>query len=95
MKKTTWISLAALLLFFCTGCGTVASITNQDIETEFGVYSGLRADWELWNIGYRSEDAVMAGYQWMYDMPLSAVLDTIYLPITLSMLLIPKEDDAN
>ena len=88
MTKWTWVGLAVFLLFFSTGCGTVSSIFHPHIDTEFGVYSGLRADWELWNIGYNSDHAFLSGYQWMFDMPLSAVADTALLPVTLMKLLI-------
>lgn len=60
-------------------------MVDDDIESQFGVYSGLKADWELWNEGYFSDDAIIAGYQYMFDMPLSAIADTLLLPITIFM----------
>lgn len=94
MRKWTWSGLAVLLLLFCTGCGTFSSIFHPHIDTEFGVYSGLRADWELWNLGYNSDEALLSGYQWMFDMPLSAVFDTILLPVTLTKLFITEDAGA-
>ena len=88
MTRCIWVGLTVFLLLFSTGCGTVASIFHPQIETEFGVYSGLRADWELWNRGYQSDQAILSGYEWMFDMPLSAVADTVLLPVALMKLLI-------
>ncbi len=93
MKRFTLVCLALILGLCASGCGTVSSVVRDDIDSQFGVYSGLQADWELWNRGYFSDDAIVAGYQFMFDMPFSAVADTLLLPISVPRYFVHKNRD--
>jgi uncharacterized protein YceK len=87
--------LAAVLTLGITGCGTCASvITPCPAGGHYSnhIYSGVRADAELvadsvvgaWKAETVSERASACGSTllWCLDAPLSAVADTLLLPVT-------------
>ncbi|MBD4936612.1 YceK/YidQ family lipoprotein [Xanthomonas citri pv. citri] len=64
----------AILSQNLTACGTIVSLTGGD----YSVYAGVTKDFEtIQNGGILSIPAVV-------DLPLSFVLDTLILPVTLS-----------
>lgn len=75
MKLTACKLLALLCLTFnLTACGTVLSL----VEKDYSVYSGVSKDFHAMQEG--GVFAVLA----VIDLPLSFVLDTLMLPVTLS-----------
>ncbi|AGI32585.1 TPA: YceK/YidQ family lipoprotein [Mannheimia haemolytica] len=62
------------LMFNLTACGTVLSLVEQD----YRVYAGVIKDFQVMQEG--GIFAVLA----VIDLPLSFVLDTLMLPVTLS-----------
>ncbi|HGO5856968.1 TPA: YceK/YidQ family lipoprotein [Mannheimia haemolytica] len=62
------------LMFHLTACGTVLSLVEQD----YRVYAGVIKDFQVMQEG--GIFAVLA----VIDLPLSFVLDTLMLPVTLS-----------
>lgn len=75
MKQTAckW-AFAAVSASLLTGCGTVLSMMAQD----YSVYGGVSRDFvAIQEGGFFSVVAVI-------DLPLSFVLDTLLLPVTLS-----------
>lgn len=74
--KTLFLNLAAVAIFSpnLTACGTIISLTEGD----YSVYAGVSKDFKaIQNKGILSIPAVV-------DLPLSFVLDTLMLPVTLS-----------
>ncbi|OOR99316.1 hypothetical protein B0187_06045 [Haemophilus paracuniculus] len=72
----TWLKLT-LLAVFClnlTACGTIVSLSNGD----YSVYAGVGKDFEVMQQGE------IVGVLAVIDLPLSFVLDTLMLPVTLS-----------
>lgn len=75
MKLTACRLFALLCLAMSlTGCGTIISLSEQD----YSVYAGVTKDFNAIQDG--GIIAVLA----VIDLPLSFVLDTLVLPITLS-----------
>lgn len=73
MKLRKWLCLV-LLLSQVTACGTVVSLAEND----YSVYAGVSKDFDvIKNGGILSVAAVI-------DLPLSFVLDTLLLPVTLT-----------
>jgi uncharacterized protein YceK len=69
------VAAFALLMFFCTGCGTVGSHVNScGSRSTHEAYSGVRADAALVASG-------SPGY--ILDFPFSAAADTLLLPVDL------------
>ncbi|WGE42741.1 YceK/YidQ family lipoprotein [Actinobacillus equuli subsp. haemolyticus] len=74
--KTLFLKLAAVAIFsqILTACGTIISLSEGD----YSVYAGVSKDFKaIQNGGILSIPAVV-------DLPLSFVLDTLMLPVTLS-----------
>ncbi|WGE32488.1 YceK/YidQ family lipoprotein [Actinobacillus genomosp. 2] len=74
--KTHFLKFIAIVIFSqnLTACGTIISLTEGD----YSVYSGVTKDFKaIQNGGILSIPAVV-------DLPLSFVLDTLILPVTLS-----------
>lgn len=75
MKLTACkLVLLLYLMFHLTACGTVLSLVEQD----YRVYAGVIKDFQVMQEG--GIFAVLA----VIDLPLSFVLDTLMLPVTLS-----------
>lgn len=75
MKLTACKTIALLYLAFnLSACGTVISLVEQD----YSVYAGVTRDFQAMQQG--GVLAVLA----VIDLPLSFVLDTLMLPVTLS-----------
>lgn len=75
MNRT--VSRAIILLYIIlslTACGTITSLAEKD----YGVYAGVIKDFHLMQEG--GVFSVLA----VIDLPLSFVLDTLMLPVTLS-----------
>lgn len=73
MKLCKWFCLA-LLLSQVTACGTIASLAEND----YRIYAGVSKDFDaIKNGGFLGIAAVI-------DLPLSFVLDTLLLPVTLT-----------
>ncbi|MGQ8820250.1 YceK/YidQ family lipoprotein [Bibersteinia trehalosi] len=75
MKQTAcrWIFLACCACLL-SGCGTIISLIEQD----YSVYAGVGRDFSAIQQG--SLFSIVA----VIDLPLSFVLDTLMLPVTLS-----------
>ena len=82
---TTRYAFVLVALTLCSGCGIIASHTNQGPNDPHGVYRGVRLD-----AGVLSEpdrygtDPTLTGCSICYvawDSPLSFVADTILLPV--------------
>lgn len=75
MKRTACrlFLLGSACILLC-GCGTVSSLIEQD----YRVYAGVSRDLEAINHGG------IIGITAVIDLPLSFVLDTLLLPVTLS-----------
>ncbi|AIZ78683.1 YceK/YidQ family lipoprotein [Actinobacillus equuli] len=74
--KRLFLKLIAVVIFSpnLTACGTIISLTEGD----YSVYAGVSKDFKaIQNGGILSIPAVV-------DLPLSFVLDTLMLPVTLS-----------
>ncbi|WGE89845.1 YceK/YidQ family lipoprotein [Actinobacillus arthritidis] len=74
--KTCFLKFVAIVIFSqnLTACGTIISLTEGD----YSVYVGVSTDFKaIQNGGILSIPAVI-------DLPLSFVLDTLILPVTLS-----------
>jgi uncharacterized protein YceK len=75
--------LGFVMLTLCSGCGTVLSHTTTQ-DTVIGPYSGVRTD--VFMIGHANESSPdFPAAPWIIpfciiDVPLSAALDTIFLP---------------
>lgn len=75
MKLTAckW-AFAAVSASLLTGCGTVLSMMAQD----YSVYGGVNRDFSA------IQNGGVVGVLAVIDLPLSFVLDTLLLPVTLS-----------
>lgn len=75
MKKTAckWI-FALLMLSQISGCGTIASL----IENDYAVYAGVMKDFSM------IQNGGVFGVLSVIDLPLSFIMDTLLLPVTLS-----------
>lgn len=74
--KSLFFKLTAVVLFSqnLTACGTIISLTEGD----YSIYAGVKKDFStIQKGGILSMPAVI-------DLPLSFVLDTLMLPVTLS-----------
>lgn len=74
--KTLFLKLTAIAIFSqnLTACGTIISLAEGD----YSAYAGVSADFKaIQNGGILSIPAVI-------DLPLSFVLDTLMLPVTLN-----------
>ena len=74
--KTLFLKLATVAIFSqnLTACGTIISLSEGD----YSVYAGVSKDFKaIQNGGILSIPAVV-------DLPLSFVLDTLMLPVTLN-----------
>jgi len=81
MRRVIAVLLAGLLLIGC-GCGTISDLSNE--EDGHRVFGGIRKDSQMiadpdpkWTL-----PSVVFG---ILDFPLSLVLDTLCLPVTLSL----------
>ncbi|MGX2947608.1 YceK/YidQ family lipoprotein [Frederiksenia canicola] len=63
-----------LCLFHLTGCGTITSLSNGD----YSIYAGVGRDFDV------IRDGGLLSILAVIDLPLSFVLDTLLLPITLT-----------
>lgn len=64
----------ALCLCSLTGCGTIFSL----MESDYAVYAGVSRDFDA------IRDGGMLSVLAVIDLPLSFVLDTLLLPVTLT-----------
>ncbi|WGE91821.1 YceK/YidQ family lipoprotein [Actinobacillus genomosp. 1] len=64
----------AVLLQTLTACGTIISLTEGD----YSVYAGVAKDFNV------IQDGGILSIPAVVDLPLSFVLDTLMLPVTLS-----------
>ena len=84
MPRNFWLGLTAIAGPLLTGCGTIIS----HADGQGGVYSGVSADAKLLaTVGNETHD--MPVVPWavpfsIFDMPLSAVADTLCLPYVLA-----------
>ncbi len=85
MNITARYTFSLMALTLCSGCGTIASHTNQSPNDPHGVYRGVRL-----NVGTLSgadrygTDPMLTGCSICYvvwDSPFSFVADTILLPV--------------
>lgn len=70
-KKWT---LLAILASQVTACGTIVSLSNND----YRIYAGVSKDFEV------IKDGGILSVAAVIDLPLSFVLDTLLLPVTLT-----------
>ena len=74
-----------IALTLCSGCGTIASHTNQGPNDSHGVYRGVRLDAGVLSDANRyGTDPTLTGCSICYiawDAPFSLVADTVLLPI--------------
>ena len=77
------LGLSALLAL-CSGCGTVVSLLNDELPSK--VYGGVHMD-ALILSGRADEGGYLAAFGpcALVDWPLSLIMDTLLLPITLLM----------
>ena len=86
-KRTSVIcSVTLLVAILCSGCGTILAHTETDRIK--GAYSGVRLDAHLIPASTESSPDFPA-IPWIIpfcilDMPLSATLDTVFLPYDLT-----------
>lgn len=73
-KKYFQLLFFAIFTLNLTACGTIMSITDGDLS----VYSGAKKDLEVLQSG-----GILSIFATI-DLPLSFVLDTLMLPVTLS-----------
>ena len=82
---TTRHGIILIALTLCSGCGTIASHTNQGPNDPHGVYRGVRLDASvLLEPDRYGTDPTLTGCSICYmawDSPLSLVADTILLPV--------------
>ncbi|OOH89769.1 hypothetical protein BMT54_05625 [Pasteurellaceae bacterium 15-036681] len=75
MKRTACKLIFLLILASnLSGCGTIVSIADKD----YSVYSGVIRDFKA------IQQGGVIGVLAVIDLPLSFVLDTLMLPVTLS-----------
>ncbi|MDH2997812.1 hypothetical protein A1D22_00485 [Pasteurellaceae bacterium LFhippo2] len=75
MKQTACKLGFLLILASClSGCGTIISMMNED----HSVYAGVSRDFKA------IQQGGVVGVLAVVDLPLSFVLDTLMLPVTLS-----------
>lgn len=75
MKLTACKILTLLYLVLnLTGCGTIISL----VEKDYSVYAGVTKDF------YAMQDGGVLAVFAVIDLPLSFVLDTLMLPVTLT-----------
>ncbi len=88
--KTRAVSLL-ILLSFCSGCGTVNTHSSvPEAHNPQGPYDGVRYDWHKLSVDHHV-DAVCF---FALDLPISALADTVFLPIDLSTPMTPGIPDA-
>lgn len=66
--------LFAIFILNLTACGTIISLTEND----YSVYAGVSKDF------HAMQNGRVFGVLAVVDLPLSFVLDTLMLPVTLS-----------
>ncbi len=100
MRCRTYAGLGLFAIaLVCSGCGTVMNLEDKPTTylrrypgTEANrVYGGVRIDAER-GCDLFDLDPLVATYVWAVDLPLSAVADTITLPITIKSALDRKSD---
>lgn len=83
MPRNFWLGLAAVAGPLVSGCGTIIS----HADGQGGVYSGVSADARLVaTVGNETHDIPVVPWAIpfsIFDMPLSAVADTLCLPVVL------------
>ncbi len=80
-----WFVLPLLAIFFSNGCATVTTLHAGKADAPL-VYAGTRLDW------YALQDGCCAMQRFgteapaypALDLPLSALLDTLFLPFSLA-----------
>jgi uncharacterized protein YceK len=85
------VTVAAAVVFALTGCGTLSNLQekpsmffprNADVPPN-RIYGGVRISAEEgWKDLTDGGGVVWGGYRWLGDVPLSAVGDTLTLPVT-------------
>jgi uncharacterized protein YceK len=83
------VTIAVLGLLPMTGCCTLNSLAGPEVPGVTKVYGGVKSG--LFLLGEPSLGAWMAAV--MIDLPLSAIADTVLLPVTIPMELL-KEKEA-
>jgi uncharacterized protein YceK len=92
-----WIGASFLsCILLSSGCGTIGNIVGvANGATERVVYGGVRGDWDAaWDLLVAHEkyldELPFLGETFALDLPLSAVGDTLTLPITVPAELIGR-----
>jgi uncharacterized protein YceK len=84
MPRNVWLGLAAVAWPLLSGCGTIIS----HADGQGGVYSGVSADAKLLaTVGNETHDIPVVPWAIpfsIFDVPLSAVADTLCLPYVLA-----------
>lgn len=84
---------ALALVVGSTGCASLISMagwSNTDQDTPL-IYGGVVTDTLIIDQALSREQPVLLGLAAAVDLPLSAVIDTVFLPITLSIYLCRDE----
>jgi uncharacterized protein YceK len=85
-------TVAATAVFALTGCGTLSNLQEKpsmffprnDDAPPNRIYGGVRISAEQGWHGLKGGAEPVAGtYRWVVDVPLSAVADTLTLPVTI------------
>ena len=88
------IIFIAAMLTLCSGCGTILAHVDGSVT---GPYSGIRVDSHM--IASVGKEHDMPVFPWIipfciFDLPLSAVSDTLVLPYDLSQPFSSPDSDA-
>ena len=84
MKKATVILGILALAVALQGCGTMISIAEPHcMEAQFGPYSGVS-----WDVRQMDTPSTLGAILLCLDLPVSFVMDTILLPVSLPFMLI-------
>jgi uncharacterized protein YceK len=83
-RKTLRLFLFSLLLV-APGCGTILMHTNKDLRDEkINVYRGVRLDYAA--AGYVAQSEPLLSVACIFDLPLSAVADTLFFPYDITQI---------
>ena len=86
------MKIISLLLILClTGCGTIFSKSGEDGKHWGKVYTGVQCSTQMAGVSLEKGSTLILFPLTLIDMVVSAVTDTLILPIDL--IVTPKTDD--